>query len=123
MREFQAKKRARKILYSKGVIFAMLAITLFMLHATWNLFKKERESAANVVQANKELDKLESRQQVLDTEIKRLSTDEGVEEEIRSKFSVSKEGEHLLVIVDNATSTEQTLVQPKSWWEKLKSIF
>jgi cell division protein FtsB len=123
MREFQAKKRFRKILYSRSSVAVLLIILAFLAHATWNVFTKERESAANVIEASREHDKLQSRQQVLTVEIQRLSTDQGVEEEIRNKYSVSKPGEHLLIIVDNASSTASTSQTHESWWDRFKKLF
>ncbi|MCC2630698.1 MAG: protein of unknown function with transrane region [Candidatus Paceibacter sp.] len=123
MREFQAKKRFRKIVYSKAIVAGMIVMLAFMIHATWKVFQKEKESAANVVDASRQLEKLETRQELLDSEIARLSTDEGVEEEIRSKFSVMKPGEHLIVIVDKKGSTTVEVQPQESWWGKFKNLF
>lgn len=122
MREFQAKKKVRRVLYSKGVIALMLIVFVFLANATWSVFKKERASAANVIQAKREYDKLNERNVTLNSEIKRLSTNEGIEEEIRSKYSVSKPGEHMLVIVDNATTTASTTPEKTSWWKRVRHL-
>ena len=123
MLEFQAKKRFRKVLFSKGVIIAIVILGAFMARATWNVYKKERASSANAFEAEKELNKLHDRQLLLNFEISRLSTDQGIEEEIRSKYSVIKPGENMLVIVDkDATST--TVIQPReTWWNKFQNLF
>jgi cell division protein FtsB len=123
MREFQEKKRFRRILYSKGTLAVLFILILFFARASWQLYKKERESAANAVQSQNALNRLEDRQKVLNDEIARLQTDEGVEEEIRAKYGVSKPGEQVLIIVDDkkATTTEE---KPKeTWWQKVKSWF
>jgi cell division protein FtsB len=123
MREFQAKKRFRKIVNSKIIVVGLLVLLVFMLQATWNVFKKQQDSAANVSEASRELKKLEDRQQLLETEIARLSTDAGIEEEIRSKFSVLKPGENLIVIVDEKGSSTVEVQKQESWWGKFKNLF
>ena len=123
MLEFQAKKRFRKFFFSKGVIVIMIILVILIARATWNVFKKEQASAANAAEAVHELAKLQNRQSLLTSEIGRLSTDEGVEEEIRSKYSVIKPGENMLVIVDkNATTTAPT-ARYESWWQQLQNLF
>lgn len=123
MLEFQAKKRFRKLFFSKGVIAAMIILVVLLSRATWNVFKKEQASAANTVEAARELAKLQNRQGLLTSEIGRLSTDEGVEEEIRSKYSVIKPGENMLVIVDKNATTSVPTVHPESWWSKFQNLF
>ncbi len=124
MREFQVRHKIRNFLYSKGVAIILVVMIIFLGKATWGVFQKERESAENAVQSNRELTKLDDRKNLLEAEIGRLSTDEGVEEEIRSKYNVSKPGEHFLIIVDAATtSTSTDSVAEPSLWEKLKRFF
>ena len=120
MREFQDKKRVRKFLYSKGVVAVLAVFVLILAHATWGVYQKEQESQTAAAASESELGKLQDRQAVLQSEIARLKTDEGVEEEIRSKFSVAKPGEDLIIIVnpDDATNT-QTLPKP-SLWDRVK---
>jgi cell division protein FtsB len=123
MREFQEKKRFRKFLYSKTMACILIVLILFFTRATWGVYKKQRETAANAMQAQNALQRLEDRQALLDREITKLKTDEGVEEEIRSKYGVSKPGEQVLIIVDTekATSTQEELRQ--TWWDKVRGLF
>jgi cell division protein FtsB len=124
MREFQAKNKIRNILYSRWMVVVLFILTLFLGRATWSVYVKEQESRANAALAHKELERLVERQNVLNAEIQRLSTDEGIEEEIRSKFSVSKEGEHFFVIVDEDKATTTDDANKKDgWFNSVKEIF
>jgi cell division protein FtsB len=123
MREFQEKKRFRKILYSKGTVLGLCILILFFGHATWNVYKKQAESAANALQAQNALQKLEERQKVLDAELKKLNSEEGIEEEIRSKFGVSKPGEQILIIIEDKKATTSAEEMQQTWWEKVKELF
>jgi cell division protein FtsB len=123
MHEFQAKKKVRKVLYSKPVVAFMILILAFMAHATWSVYTKEQESAANAAQAARELDRMKEREATLHSEIARLSTDQGIEEEIRAKYSVSKPGEQVLVIVEEEKATTTEEIPQESWWTKFINFF
>lgn len=123
MREFQAKKRIRHILYSRWIIILMILAVLFLAKATWNVYQKYSESADNAEVAEQELEKLSERQKLLSTEIARLSTEKGIEEEIRNKYTVSKPGEELLVIIDDKATTTASTTKPEGWWMKFKKFF
>ncbi|MBX4198610.1 septum formation initiator family protein [Candidatus Parcubacteria bacterium] len=123
MREFQEKKRFKRILYSKGTIFVLVIAIVFFSRATWGVYKKEQESAANALQAENSLKRLEDRQKVLNDELTKLQTEEGVEEEIRSKYGVSKPGERVLIIVDDQKATTSLEVPKKGLWQKFKGLF
>ncbi len=123
MLEFQAKKRVRRIFFSKGAVALLILVVLLMARATWNVFKKEQASAANAAEAARELSKMQSRENVLTSEISRLSTDEGVEEEIRSKYSVIKPGENMIVIVDPQATSTPPAAAPQSLWGRFTNLF
>jgi len=123
MREYQAKRRFRKLLYSKATVAVLVILTLFFAQATYGVFKKQRESAANVIAAQKRLDKVVEREAALNADINKLKTDEGIEEEIRSKFSVSKPGEEVIIIVDKEVQEQQATTTKPSFWQKIKGFF
>ncbi len=123
MREFQDKKRLRKLLYSKLSVWALLIMILFFAHATWKVYQKSRASAAYTAQAEISLKKLKDRQNVLTSELSRLDTEEGVEEEIRAKYGVSKPGEEMVIIVDARAATSTKMQPEAGWWNKFKKLF
>jgi cell division protein FtsB len=123
MREFQERKKFKHILYSRATVIVVAFLVLFFARAAWGVYQKERESAANVVQAKAELLKLKDRENLLKSELSRLGTEEGIEEEIRSKYGVSKPGEHMIIIVDQTTPTTTIMQEEDGWWQKFKNIF
>jgi hypothetical protein len=68
----------------------MAILALLALRSVWVVYFKYKESLAlrNTVQV--EVNELSKREKELSSNIQRLGTEEGVESEIRSKFSVSK---------------------------------
>jgi len=59
--------------------------------------------------------------------VSRLSTDEGIEAEIRSKYPAVKQGESVAVIIgdsnldssSNDTATSSIQIVHTAWWEKV----
>jgi cell division protein FtsB len=123
MREFQGRNKYKRILYSKGAAVVLGIFILLVSRATWGVYKKEQESAANTIRAQSELKKLQDRETLLDSELTRLQTDAGIEEEIRSKYSVSKPGENMIIIVDPAATSTAPVQPEESWWGKFKKWF
>lgn len=124
MREFQQKGKYRRILFSPLSVIILFLLILFFARAVWNVYQKATLSAANALSAEIELHKLQERKNLLDSEVKRLSTDTGVDEEIRAKYSVSKPGENIIIIVPDNVETEETQpVVAETLWTKIKNFF
>lgn len=100
MREFQEKRKIRGFLYSKKIIILLLLITAFLLFSTIKVYLKSRNALSKNEEAKKELAELEKRRAGLETDVDRLNTESGLEEEIRKNLNVQRPGEKVLVIVD-----------------------
>jgi len=126
MLDFQQKKKLRKTLYSRGMLVMLSIVTIFLGNAAWNVFQKYREARENRELAAQELQKLEERESGLSADIERLSTERGVEEELRKRFGVAKEGEEVIVVVDppapegGGESGEST---SRGLWQRFLGIF
>ncbi len=100
-----------------AVILALLVILggLSVVRA----FAKEREAAKLRNQYRKELSDMESRETELNRQIENLSTDRGLEEEIRERYRVAKPGEELVVVVDNGTVPNE---KTPTFWMKVRAF-
>ncbi|MCR4279328.1 MAG: septum formation initiator family protein [Candidatus Zambryskibacteria bacterium] len=127
MKELQRRQRVKRILYSYPSLIVMAVICFFLVRGAVGVMLKERASANKVEELEAQSEALESREAELNSEIARLETPEGIVEEIRDKFSVTREGEYVAIIVDDrpkATTTEKSASERfKEWWEKLMRIF
>jgi cell division protein FtsB len=122
MREFQARRQLKKRIYSIPVLILLLIFLILVIDGTWKVFQKERESQTNLNRVKSQLGSLNQRNLALSNDINRLKTTQGVEDEIRSKYEVSKNGEGVVVIVDkdtNATTSSSTI----SFWQKFLNLF
>lgn len=105
MIDFQQKRKINKIIYSKVSFVILLIVVVLLGKSTWDIYQKSRLSSNNYNETKKEYDSLKARKEMLDSEINRLNTDSGIEEEIRSKFNVAKPGETVVVVINSTSST------------------
>jgi cell division protein FtsB len=126
MLEFQEKKKLRNILYSKITLIAIFVILVFVVRATFSVYYKQKASGENLAKAREEIAELEKREKMLNSEIDRLKTDKGTEEEIRKKFMVGKAGEQVIVIVDDNKTNKNGAGangEKKSVWARFLDFF
>ena len=85
-----------------------------------------RETAENRRIALNESEKLEAKQKLLEGEIGQLQTERGMEEEIRKKFRVVKEGESVIIVVDdkeNSATALNAASSSRSFFGKILNVF
>ncbi len=104
MFDFYEKRKIKQRLYSWPVLILLVVITSFLLNGVWGVFLKERQTYINKHQRLSYLSGLEVRKNALENEINRLNSERGVEEEIRKKYEVAKEGEKVIVIIEPPSS-------------------
>lgn len=100
MREFQEKRKFKKIIYSRWLQIFLVIIFAGLVFSTAKLYKKSRISVQKSAEIKEELIKLEKRNAELAVEAARLESESGKEGEIRKRFDVAKPGEKILVIID-----------------------
>lgn len=123
MLDFQQKWKAKTFLYSKGVRVFLALVALYSLYSTYIVYDKKRESAQAVVEAEQRLIALSAKNTILLEDIDRLQTDEGLEAEIRNKYSVAKGSEQVVVLVEEEPALVATTTEKKSVWAKVKGFF
>lgn len=127
MFDFSEKRRIRRILYSRFTIALLLILLIFLLDALWGVYQKAHNASENKKRTVERLRVLEGREADLLASIEKLKTERGIEDEIRNKFSVVKEGEEMVVIVDldakNVENGGHGFINPRDWWQKFLSIF
>lgn len=117
MLEFQKKKQIRKIIYSPIILLILGIILVLLVRGAWGVYKKAQISSQNLEQERNELEKLATREKNLASSIDYLKTDQGIESEIRTKFRAVKEGEKVVVIVDDQASiTPRTATTTHGFW-------
>ena len=129
MRKFERKQKTTKI---KDLVFFVPFIVILgvvctlSINATWDVYKKVRDTEKNVAAVTETYDELKKRESELIGKIESLETPLGVETEIREKFGLVKDGEEMIVIVDPPKEEKENDLESaenKSLWEKIKEWF
>ena len=110
----------RRIMYSKLVLIGLFFLLLVIGKATYTLYLKQQKGAEILNRTRVELVTVEEHQTTLRAKMDRLSTELGVEEEIREKFDLAKPGENVIVMVDKE-ATVTAPIEEKSWWRSFWS--
>jgi cell division protein FtsB len=101
-----------------------------MLKVVWNIREKLSDSNSRLRSTNAEFMKLQAHQNDLSNKISYLSTEQGIEAELRTKYRAIREGESVAVIVDedqasssltHASSSQQT-DSNISWWRRILRV-
>jgi cell division protein FtsB len=88
------------------------------------MYTKQRETAEKRQQLAQSLAELKQREASLESEIDRLRTQRGVEKEIRERFNVAREGERVMVIVNESDADkQQSEAGESSFWGSIRNIF
>ncbi len=125
MKQFRDKKKRRDILYSFWSVFFLILLLFLLLKGVVNIYIKSRESSLLKKEAEIKLSDLEKRYSDLESDIAHLSTEEGIEEELRTKFGVVKPGEKVIVVVKDevVSTTPPSLPVYKKIIDKIKGLF
>ena len=117
MLEFQEKIKLKRYLYSRLVLVVLLIIIAFLLNAVWSVYQKQAYTKENLNKTASSLNDLRAREKMLSSELDKLKTESGTEEEIREKYGLVKPNEEVIMMVDQkgATSTERTTADVGFW--------
>lgn len=117
------KRALRKLFFGKIGVIVLLILFILFAKGTWSVYKKAAFARENKEQAAQELESLYEHEAILTKELERLNTKRGLEEEIRRKFDVGREGETLIVLVDTPQSETVNETERSHIWQRLADFF
>lgn len=119
MKKFQQKRRVRKIVYSAGTAAVLIVVIFFLGNATLDVYEKARETKDRRLTSLRQLEELKQEEADLRAKLEALQTERGIEEAVREKFDVAKEGEEVIKLVDEEGVAEPAaaaaVVEPSFW--------
>ena len=118
MLDFQQKRKVRRLIYHRVTLILLAILVLFAIHSTWIVLEKKRTSQEMKDVSLRNVEELRLRDEELKWRIERLQTPPGIEEEIRSKFTVAKNGENMVIVVDDDSKNMSTTSQKTGFWQK-----
>lgn len=124
MKNFQEKKSFWHVLASWPFLFILF---LLLLTFSWNIFgfvNKMTDTSKNKKIAENKVEELKQNKNSLEQDIAQIETDRGIEEKIREDFGLAKEGEGMIVIVDEQKKeNEETEETKKGFFSFIKNWF
>lgn len=125
MREFNQKRRIRKFFFSKTVLFVLIIVCVLVGKAVFNMYEKNSIAEQALSVKMQEIEELKAKESNLNSKMSSLDTNRGIEEEVRGKFSVAKEGEQVFIVTDNPSSTvsSQNKDNPRGFFDSFFDLF
>ena len=115
MRNFQEKNKWKDFMQSKPILVILAFLVILFAWKIIGLTGKLQETYKNKKIEQQKISDLEARKAKLSEDIKKLGTYEGKEEVIRENFGMVKEGENVVVIVDDKNATEPGKKEESGW--------
>lgn len=106
MRNFQKKGRLKYLIQSKLFLIFFGIVILAFIYSIFNFVGKTEEASRNRKIAENKIIELEKSKEKFNSDINKLKTEKGIEENIREKFGLAKEGENMILVVDDKSSSE-----------------
>ncbi len=91
--------------------------------AAWRMYGKAEEARIAHDESVSALEALTQRREVVEKSLSKLSTERGIEEEIRLRYQLAKPGEEQIVLVSKESEVTSTPIVEKSFWESAMSWF
>ena len=124
MRNFQEKNKWRHLAESKLALMLLGILILFFAWGVVGFVGKMRETAKNRKIVQDKVAELQKGKEKLSAEINKLKTPAGIEESIRDKFGLAKEGEGMIVVVEEKNPPEvQANAESSGFFYFLRNFF
>jgi cell division protein FtsB len=123
MRNFQHKKGFGHILHSKPVLVLLGLLVLFFAWGVVGFLGKMEITRENRILAENKVADLQKQKDKLTSDIAKLNTPGGIDDSIRQKFGLAKDGEGEIVVVDDKTSAPAPEPSSGGFWGFLKNLF
>lgn len=112
-----------KVSSSPIVMVIVIILLIVIIRANFRIYGKVYVSNQRLQQSKNEIARLQERKLELASKVDKLSTGEGVESEIRSKYMAVKEGESIAVIIDDSEKNNykdnMISTTTDSWYKKV----
>lgn len=124
MRNFQQKKIWRSVVQSTPVLIILGIIILFFVWSVLGFWNKMGETTRNKEAIEDKAVALREQKEKLLTDIDSLNTEEGKERVFRENFGLAKEGEEVIIVVeDKEANNAQKTDSSSGFFSFFKNLF
>ena len=122
MRNFQQKGRWRNIMQSKIVLILLGIVILIFAWNVLSFWNKMRETEKNKEIVEEKIALLKQQKENYSSEIENLKTDQGKEKFFRESLGLAKDGEGLIIVVEDK-NPPVVPEESSPFWSFLKNLF
>jgi len=124
MRLGRHTRTVKKVLYAPITLVALVILTVVLVRAAIGAYQNDRQNRDNYSRIQQDAMDLQTREQFLTGEIDRLQSTRGIEQELRNKFPVVKEGEDVVIIVEPEKKEASSYPGDSGgFWSKVRDFF
>lgn len=116
---YQRQKIAKKMIGSTFIAIIVLFFVYWIGIAAFDAYKKYSVAKSAKEVAEKKIEMLSKREKEISEKVQLLNTDLGIEQELRKRFDIAKEGEKVVVIYDD--ESKKIDEKTKTWWGNMAS--
>ncbi len=129
MFDFHEKRKIRNILYSWPVIAVLVFCTIVLSVSVYHRYTVAHDMGVKLSAREHELEELKQQAEILDAKVEYLKNDRGIEEELRNRFDVVREGEKVVIFTGEAkqpneesdtTKPSDSTTESESFWSHFK---
>ncbi|MBI5078231.1 MAG: hypothetical protein HZB11_02615 [Candidatus Yonathbacteria bacterium] len=122
---FQERKKFRKIMYSKASLVTLFIVLIAAGRGAWGIHQKAVIAETERDIALRSLSDFTSRITELQASLARVKSNQGLESEIRQKYTVARPGEEVVIVVDDIAKKGKNgeAIDSKSLWQQFVSFF
>lgn len=112
MFDFHEKRKLRNFFYSRVTIALLFALSAFISLSVYDRYEVAHEMEGKLEAKQAELEALQTRAAALEAKVRYLENDRGLEEELRNRFDVVREGEQTVILIDSRENEEKPKTVP-----------
>src|SRR3989344_5536068 len=123
MRSFQQKRKWRNLMQSRPVLVFLGGLLLFFTGGVIGFMGKMQTTRENRKMAENKVAELRKEKENLSLDIENLKTEDGKERIFRENFGLAKEGEGLIVVVEDKNAEENKGDESGGFLPFFKNLF
>jgi cell division protein FtsB len=112
-------RHSRSNLLWLGASLLLLVLIIVTARGAYGMYKNAEGTKEKRLRAEAALAHLEARESTLKSEVERIKTPQGLDEEIRERYGVKKPGEGVIIILDEEEEKTTEEEEKKGFWSSL----
>jgi cell division protein FtsB len=123
MKEFQHKKKIKKMTHSKWVLLGLLFVSFLLLSSSLSLYQRKQRVLKFQNESKVELSQILEKKDRIAKEMGSLDTERGKEYLIRTKYNLKTPGEEVIIVTDAERKGEGIQVVKRDIWYTITHLF